>query len=267
MSESPNLPVPITAIEKPNPLTPKHWQIAWDEFGRLHPYMKHGAVLVNWILFNGLGGSVLLGISLVRGWLPLTAWIITFLSTTILTQIFMAHYTGAAYERQLSELRTPHLTVVFDPDDPDYIYPQQVTIPDGTPTGVIKDCLLFKVGVISTIPDFVRLAIPSLKIDGKSATGVFLHISDDETYKKRETHLNAHADPVFWDVIATCANHDKFFLEHIKPNTGRELPANEVQEFVITASGRQGKIPTRKLVRFFLDEKKKPQFELRELEE
>lgn len=262
MSESSNLPAPIA--EKSNPLTPKHWQIAWNEFGRSHPYMKHGAVLVNWILFNGLGGSVLLGISLIRGWLPITAWIITFLSITVLTQIFMAHYAGLAYERRLSYLETPHLEILFDENDGRFVYPFNLEV-----EGAIQDAVMFKVGIISTTADLVSLAIPNIILGESTATNVYLHITDDRTYEKRETRLNAYDDPVFWDVMVAAPRYSKlrsdgerFYLQHIKPNTTKEIPVGKEVQFPITASGRNGKQPTRKIVKFGLNEEYKPHFEL-----
>jgi hypothetical protein len=244
--------------------TPVNWEVAWEQFGRRFPRMKHGAILLNYAFFNVFGWSILGVISSIRGLLPWWSWLLVFLSTTVVTQMFVNHFAGVGYRLQLNDLKTPHLRILFNRDNGDYVYPQQVVIPDGTPHGLIKDFLLFKVGITSTTADLVRLEIPSITIDGKNATSVYLHIADDRSYEKRETHLNANTDPVYWDVIAGSSNHDQFFLEHVKPNTGRALPA-KLLEFTLTASGRDGRIPTRKLVKMFLDEKKVPQFELYDL--
>jgi len=244
-------------------IVPEQWDLAWVEFGRRHPRLKHGAIVTNWIVFNGLGLSVLAGTSLVYGWLPLWAWVVVSLSTLLLSQMFVSTYSGLAYRKRIHELETPNLEIVFDESDGSFVYPFKAG--DG------QDYIMFKVAITSTIPDLVSLQIPNMVLGDGKATNLYLHITDDTTYIKRETRLNAHDDPVYWDVIASRPRYGKFFstadqflLQHIKPNTTKEIHASKTVEFPITASGREGNMPTRKVVRFSLDENGKPCFQLRE---
>ncbi|HXT61492.1 MAG TPA: hypothetical protein VN696_00515 [Pyrinomonadaceae bacterium] len=82
---------------------PKQWILAWDQFGREHPRLKHGPAVVAFLLFTFLGQSILGLIRYFYGVLPLFSWPLMFLSTTALAQMFVIRFAGKAYERQLLE--------------------------------------------------------------------------------------------------------------------------------------------------------------------
>jgi len=77
------------------------WKLAWAEFGRGRSalWMKHGAGIVAWLLFTGAGQSAYAAAHYIWPFLPWYGWLLTFLGTTILAQMFVIHYSSIAYER------------------------------------------------------------------------------------------------------------------------------------------------------------------------
>jgi len=84
-------------------MAPAQWNLAWDEFGRRYPRLKHGPAIVAFLLFTFLGQSVVGLVSAFYGLLPLVVWILVFLSTTILAQMFVVNFSGKAHDRQAAE--------------------------------------------------------------------------------------------------------------------------------------------------------------------
>lgn len=84
-------------------MAPAQWNVAWDEFGRRYPRLKRGPALLAFLVFTFLGQSVLGLVSVFYGLLPLVVWLLVFLSTTILAQMFVINFSGKARERQAAE--------------------------------------------------------------------------------------------------------------------------------------------------------------------
>jgi hypothetical protein len=84
-------------------MAPAQWNLAWEEFGRRYPRLKHGPALLAFFVFTFLGQSVVGLVSAFYGLLPLMVWLLVFLSTTVLAQMFVINFSGKAYERQAAE--------------------------------------------------------------------------------------------------------------------------------------------------------------------
>lgn len=100
---------PFALVPKqPDTLMPAEWTLAWEEFGRRHPRLKRGALIVNALLFNVAGLSVLAILSAVYGWLPWWAFALTLLTTITVSQTFVIRFAGLARERITLELAEKH---------------------------------------------------------------------------------------------------------------------------------------------------------------
>jgi hypothetical protein len=113
-SESPLEKVtPAPPEEPPGPPTAMsvvsaEWNLAWEEFGRRHSRLKHGSAAIAFVVFTVLGQSVLSIVQLLSPVLPWFAWPIMFLATTVLAQMFVINFAGAAYERTKERISAEH---------------------------------------------------------------------------------------------------------------------------------------------------------------
>src|SRR5882724_4740840 len=105
-------------------MAPAQWNLAWDEFGRRYPHLKRGPSLLAFFLFTFLGQSAVGLVSVFYGLLPLVVWLLVFLSTTVLAQMFVINFSGKAFERKAGEFRaelgrlTEH-KLIFEIDERD----------------------------------------------------------------------------------------------------------------------------------------------------
>jgi hypothetical protein len=105
-------------------ISPRQWTLAWDEFGRRYPRLKRGPAVLAFLLFTFLGQSVLGLISVFYGLLPLVVWLLVFLSTTILAQMFVINFSGKAYDQRITALEErlqPHLKISYANGDDDHV--------------------------------------------------------------------------------------------------------------------------------------------------
>jgi len=81
----------------------ERWDIAWAEFGREYPGMKRISSLTAFLVFTVLGQSILGLVEYLFPFLPLSAWPIMFLATTVFAQMFIGHFSTVAYHRKNRE--------------------------------------------------------------------------------------------------------------------------------------------------------------------
>jgi hypothetical protein len=86
------------------PTISEQWTLAWEEFGRRYPRLKHGPAIVAFFVFTFLGLSVLGVITYFYVFLPWFVWLLMFLSTTVLAQMFVINFAGKAHQRRLAEI-------------------------------------------------------------------------------------------------------------------------------------------------------------------
>lgn len=222
------------------PSVPEQWDLAWAEFGREHPGMKRLSGVAAFLIFTVLGQSVLGLIQLVSPVLPLIAWPLMFLATTVLAQMFVINFSGKAYNRRivaLEERFRPILTIIFKPNQAPFqqVYP-----------GRQGQVTQYRVCVVSPNPiTDVELVVNKLEIGGVDHSGYHLrprHERDSKRGGTKRVALKPFKEDA-WDVVSTHPN-DGVILSTISALGLIIIPPGKY-EFELMASGGNNPPATR----------------------
>jgi hypothetical protein len=218
MADLPPLPVPAPSSDKQTRIDSEHrtrainatekkpkflafpeqWHLAWAEFGREHPTMKEVNSLLAFLIFTGLGQGLLGLFKLFYSpTLPWVAYAVMLLFTTILTQMFITHFSGKAYNRtisQLTEQLRPKLIIDYRPDEREPFV--QST----------KEGIQYRVGITSPV-DVEHVELVANKIRAAGIDGIpnfHLRPTNDRDLKKGTKRVKLSADKEdYWDLVAT----------------------------------------------------------------
>ena len=225
------------------------WSLAWYEFAltRGYSWMKRGYGIAALVLFNVLGGS-LYGVA---QWafpvLPMYGWALTFLSTTVLAQAFVLHYSALAHERIQREATgdledkiwllegqlQPSLEITFDGNESGFV-DEFVGI---APNGGQDNYKLYRVAITSRSNSaWTRLKVEEVYdlITERKFRNVHLRIMHKDA-TKNQTQLHAGV-PEFWDVIQKPWAGHFMELTHAEPNIGRLIVGSKATLRLIASS-------------------------------
>jgi len=239
------------------PSVPEQWNLAWAEFGREHPVMKHLPSGLAFLIFTVLGQSALGLIQVVSPFLPLIAWPLMFLATTVLAEMFVINFSGKSYNRRIVALEDklcPNLNIVFERDSDEFVQKY--------PAYRDRSVTQYRICVFSPgrIED-AELVVNKLSMAGITYNEIHLRPMGERNARgTRRVGLKpfkAHA----WDFISTFSDGE-VVLNHLPRSQQIMFPVG-VYEFELMASGGD-RPPATKIVTLEVREDKTVDFGIRD---